>query len=220
MNVITKKVLYMQTIDRNSLEWDDLFTEVHDSVNDLITGVVRYNSRALHGDIHAGYSKAYMLLIRSIEKFEYEGYEFRSFYSRILKNGITDLIRKHNTNKMQVFFDHSLDYTVSPEDGDSFVTYERFKDQNVQTIDTYFEEDQPSIIELLQAFKEVKPIEAGVIELLITYHTDYYTKSDLTAALAAYYGSDTYTSTIQRRVSRAREYFEKFLIKKGYKLFV
>ncbi|MFP3427144.1 hypothetical protein, partial [Pseudoalteromonas sp. SIMBA_162] len=95
---------------------------------------------------------------------------------------------------------------------------DRYTDDNLKVTDTYMEAARIDLSKLLDAYWEVKPTEAEVIEVMLEYSAEGYQKKDLTLALANFYGSDKYTGAIQKRVSRVREDFKKFVIQNGYYL--
>lgn len=211
MNQLTTLVLEMQGTT-NKEKKDILFTDVYTCLQSTMEGIVNGYTYSLKGDAHAGYSIALEHLLKCVEVFNFEGYEFATFYKKTLRNKLVDLVRKTNADKVKhnTSYDVSLSMDAKDSDGYSFSVEDRFNDSALQVNDEYDTEDTTTLAWLLDQFHAVKPAEAEVLEILIQYSAEGYQKKDLTDALARHYGSEKYTGTIQKRVSRIRESFKKF----------
>lgn len=203
MNTTTAKVLKMQQIERTSMEWDFLFQDIYVDVVDMITTLTNSYEYQLKGDIAAAESEAGLLLIRTIERFKYQGYEFRSFYSRALHNKLRDMIRSAKAQK------NANNYgTIGPEI-DFLHTEERYE---------FLQELDGKLETIYEAYSVENPEHGQVLETMVKYSASFYNKSDLTGALATYYGEPTYNGTIQKRVSRIREAFRKYALDHGFEI--
>lgn len=211
MNQLTAKVLEMQgTTD--IYKKDFLFTDVYTGLQSTIEGIVNSYTYSLKGDFHTGYSMAMEVLEKCVKVFKYEGNEFSTMYKRSLRNAMVDLIRKVNTEKMKpnTSYEISLSSEAKDDDGSQYSIGDRLNAEGLQVKDTYDIEEHTSVTWLLDKFHSVRPAEAEVIEILVQYSAEGYQKKDLTDALAKHYGSEGYTGTIQKRVSRCRDAFKKF----------
>lgn len=218
MNELTKTVLELQKVKKGDYEWDCMYTYVYESLLPTTNRMVESFSQVLRGDIHEAHSAAMQQLMKCVESYKYEGYEFHTFYRKSLKNKLVDLSRKLTTKKMQhnTCYAVSLSMDVTDDKGSTYSILERLHDEALHTRDSYSTGEVGSLSQLLEDFSLVDKEKAEVLEILITYSAEGYSKRDMTNALAAYYGSDGYTGTIQRRVSRAREAFKKFALDNGY----
>jgi hypothetical protein len=219
MNQLTAKVLELQKLEVGSVERDLLFADIYESVKFTMEGIVNGYSFSLKGDVHEGLSEALNHLVNCCESFKYEGFEFLTFYKKTLKNKMIDLVRKLNAEKVRhnTSYDFSLSVDVQDGEGSTYSIEDRFQDESLQVNDSYnIEKEEVTLSSILDKFAEVKPFEAGVIEIMLKYSAEGYQKKDLTSALATYYGLDTYNSTVQKRVSRVRETFKKFAIDNGF----
>ena len=216
MNTLTNAVLTMQSMTPGSIERDDLFAFVYTELEPLTSLIVNQFDRSLNGDVHAAYSEAALVLLRSIDRFEYKTYEFKAFYSRSLKNRLIDLTR--STKAAANLFGNYQPLDQFTDEGNSSFSV-RLENAGIDALSHYdaYEEETGSSLDLLMGeFAAIYPIECRIVETLIDYSADCYSKKDQTAALAAIFGSDTYTGAIQRRVSRARSTFKLFLEDRGF----
>lgn len=221
MNELTKTVIELQKVEKGSHEWDTMYTYVYECLQGTINQMVSNFELALRGDIQEGHSIAMLQLIKCINTFKYEGYEFRTFYRKSLRNKLVDLTRTLMAKKMRhnTSYSVSLSTDVTDESGFSYPIMDRLQDISLRTYNRYNIEEAPSLSQLLDAFSEVDREKADILEILIKYSAEGNSKRDVTTALANYYGSNEYTGLIQRRVSRAREAFKKFACENGYEKF-
>jgi DNA-directed RNA polymerase specialized sigma24 family protein len=218
LNNLTQTVLILQTVEKDSYEWDLLFSQVYAGIEKLADRIVETYREALKGDLHHGYSEAHLLLIKSIETFVYRGYEFTTYYRRVLKNRLVDLKRTAAADKNKPHSDYSLDFTRRhPTLGYTYSVFDKVP-RLLQTVDTYHKDAIHNLDNLIDEYRIENPKEADVIDIFVTYAAEGYCKSDLTAALADHYGSAEYTGKIQRRVSRIRQAFKEFLLDRGISL--
>lgn len=211
-------VIELKQVEKDSYTWDCLFTDIYTCLHGELEAIVYYYERQLNGDVHSAYSEATLLLIRCIDNFEYKGFEFLSFYKKALHNKMIDEIRKINADKRKhnTSYEVSLSASLTDNEGNSYSLVDRGIDASLQAIDTYKEDDVIRLTTILDKYRCIKPIDTEVIEIMLKYSAEGYQKKDLTSALAEFYGSEKYTSTIQKRVSRVRENFKKFAIEYGY----
>jgi DNA-directed RNA polymerase specialized sigma24 family protein len=216
MNTLTNLVIKLQETEKGSVAWDSLFTEVYLEVQPSIESIVNGYSYSLRGDVHAGESEAINHLMISIDKFQYTGFEFLTFYKKTLRNKLIDLIRQMNKKSMKHNTSYDVSLSATVEEDASLLSADKMQDEALQTTDNYFSDSEESLTAILDEFTNEKPVEAGVIDTLITYSAEGYLKKDLTSALANYYEVEKYNGTVQKRVSRAREAFKKFCEEKGF----
>lgn len=203
MNTTTANVLKMQTIEKTSMEWESLFQEVYADMVDLISTLTQSYEYQLNGDIAAAESEAGLLLMHTIDRFDDQGYEFRSFYSRSLHNKLRDMVRTAKAKKNSHAYGtvgNEIDFIQHP---------------GMMMVEKNINEE---IDHLYGQYVRENPGHGHVLDLMLQYSAEGYSKSDLTAALIAYYGETTYTGTIQKRVSRIRESFRNYLADHGRKI--
>jgi len=202
MNTLTTKVLKMQQIERTSMEWDFLFQEVYAELMDLIKTLSYSYEYHLKGDMAAAESEAGLLLVSTIERFEYQGFEFKSFFKKSLHNRLRDMVSTAKAQK------NSIGYGTIGAEIDFIEAgrmYERVISDSDHTLDSVYD-----------AYALKNPDHGQVLEIMVKYSASFYNKSDLTDALAAHYGEATYNGTIQKRVSRIRESFRKYAAEHGF----
>lgn len=209
MNSTTAKVIAMKSLAKNSDTWNELFGDVYLDLHHGMTQCVESYRNGLRGDIQEGLSVANECLIHAIERFKYTGFEFSSYFSRVLKNKLTDVVRFYNTGKMRTYFDGSMDASFHVGDGEEREAQYQSVPESLRTVDTYSPFQGHSITDVLEDFRKVTK-DAVVIEIIFDYSLGECSKSDMTSKLAQHFGSETYTPAIQRRVSRIRASFRRF----------
>ena len=215
MKNVTELAKYVQANGKDCVEYDDLFNIIY---QDTILPKTMSFKLQLNGNIEEGIDEGVDLFIELLDKWEGKG-NFHTLYKTSFTNRLINLVNymKRNIRK------HNYSYDVSLSDN-SVVMY---KDQassspmietlNDSSLTTEFDVTtlENRVETLLEEFRKIKPEQADLLDILISTPHDY-TKSDFTDAVCVYYGVQKYTSTIQRRVSRAKESFENFLIKNNY----
>lgn len=216
MNTLTQSVITLQTLPTGSIEREDLFAYVYTELEPLTSMIVSQFDRSLNGDLHAAYSEAALVLVKAIDRFEYKQHEFKAFYSRSLKNRLIDMTRSTKATSNLFGNYQSLNPTQENDDCSFSVQMENAGVDALTHYDNYDHTETPQLDALMNHFSAAYPIDGNIIETLIDYSADCFSKKDQTAALAALFGSDTYTMAIQKRVSRARNTFRVFLDDHGY----
>jgi hypothetical protein len=212
-------VLALQTVEKDSYEWDLLFSQIYAGIAKTIEITVTSYRQALKGDLHHGFSEAQLLLLKSVKTFVFQGYEFSAYYVRALRNRLIDLKRSAAADKNKPHFDLSLDYmALNRPNGREYHLHDYLALKPLHCTDSYHNDELPNLDGLIEEYGTDHPQAVGVIDLLITYAAEGFSKSELTAALAAYYGSAEYDGKIQRRVSRIRQSFKEFLLDRGLSL--
>lgn len=201
MNTTTTNVLKLQQIERTSYEWDMLFQDVYADVMGLIKNLLISYEFNLKGDLAAAESEAGLLLVHAIDRFKYTGFEFKAFFSKALHNKLRDMVRTAKTQK------NMLGYGTIGLEIDFLQAGGKFDEVFKRSLDDVYEE-----------YARNNPEHGEVLDLMVKYSAPFYSKAELTDALAAYYGEATYTGTIQKRVSRIRESFRKFAAEHGYSM--
>lgn len=209
MNSTTKSVIALQGMTTGTDAWTELFGEVYMDLYSGMTKCVESFRTGLRGDIQEGLSVANEVLLVAIQKFSYKGYEFSSFFSRVLKNKLTDTVRHYNSDKMRPYFENSLDRKRRTDEFDYMDNDKLPTDASLLTTDSYHIFEGVTVSDVLADYHQITE-DAKVIEIVFEYTLGQYGKSDMTTKLANHFGSDTYTPAIQRRVSRIRANFRRF----------
>ncbi|MFD9628608.1 hypothetical protein [Peribacillus muralis] len=219
MNQLTNSVLKLQDMKKGTEAWDTLFSEVFLGVQSAAETIVNSYAYSLKGDVDSGFSLAMEHIEVCTEKFNYQGFEFLTFYKKTLNNKLIDLVRATNAEKVRhmTSYEVSLSATVT-EEGGSFGVEDRFTDSALQTNDSYdLDADTLSISSLLEEYAAAKPKEAELVHISMMYSSSNgYKKQDLGQAIADFFGEEEYTNTLQQRMSRATKRFKKFASEQGY----
>jgi RNA polymerase sigma factor (sigma-70 family) len=218
MEKLTQLVIKLQGMGQDNPEREVLFTHVYNGLQNVIESTVESFKYSLKGDVHEGYSEALEVLMKAVNTFKYEGYEFKTYYKRLLRNRLIDLVRSLNAEKVRhnTSYNISINAEIEDDEGASFTSEERLYNEALMMHDEYLVEKEITFEEVLQRFEKECPEEYAVIDIMIQYSAEFYSKKDTTSALAKHYGSDKYTGAIQKRVSRIRESLKRFGIKQGY----
>lgn len=217
MKNVNQLVLTVQAEGNESFAWVELFETV---MKETIEPKADSFQRQLKGDVQEGISEGYKLLMDLVGSWDGTG-NFHSLFKTSYENRLKNLVkhigrnkRKHNTS-----YDLSLSETIDSnfDGGNDMTVIDRVFDKALYTEFDITEKDTPSLYELLDAFAYNKPEQAGVINVMLGFDSDMK-QSDKTNAYCEYFGVQTYTSAVQKKVSRAREAFKKFLTQNNYSL--
>lgn len=184
-----------------------------DLVSELMTSTIKPKvdsySKQLKGDTDAGTSEAYKLLISLVQDWTGEG-NFLTLYKFSLDNRLKNLIEYLAKNKRK----HNTSYDISLSESKS-----RYLDNTSQnnmpydsSLITYFDitdEKTSKLEELLTEFEEQYPKQADLVNIML-HKADDETKATEINRYKNYFGVDTYTPALQKRVSRARQAFKKY----------
>ncbi|MCS0827446.1 hypothetical protein NX029_26380 [Cytobacillus firmus] len=214
MNSLTQNVLNLQNLEKGTYKYDLVFSEIFFGVQPAMNAIVNSFATSLRGDVQAGESLAMEHIVTCCDKFQYKGYEFLTFYKKTLHNKMVDLVRSITADKMKHNTSYDISLSVGGQDG--LTEEDRFQDAALQVQDTYNEESVLSIGTLLDEYAKVKPVEADLVGLQMTFSAEGYKKQDLSNAIAAYFGEEEYSNKLQARFSRAIKNFKKFASDKGY----
>lgn len=177
--------------------------------------------KQLKGDVAKAVSEGYELLMKLIYKWEGTGSFhtlYKTSYTNLLKNEVKATSaqkRKHNTS-----YEVSLSETIpSPYTSATELTMiDALYAESLYTEFDVTEINEDNQVEvLLEQFREKKPEQADLIDIMLNL-SDNPAKSELTDAVCNYYGTQKYTGVIQKRVSRAKESFYKFISQNNYTL--
>lgn len=192
---------------------ENLYTDLYLGLQSVISCTVNRYYKAFNGDIAEGESIALDCIMQAVEKFQYTGSEFATFYSHILENKLRDKVRslRANKNRHNTSYEVSLSADYEGDEGKLVPLIERLDDNTLRVVDTYnIGAMAATVSDILDTYGKEYPENAEVLEILITHEK----KSEMTAAVAAYYGQEKYNGTIQKRVSRVREHFTKYMTAK------
>jgi hypothetical protein len=214
MKNVNELVLKVQAEGKESFAWVDLFETINKQTIEPKTNSF---SSQLKGDVQTGISEGWELLMDLVKKWDGTG-NFHSLFKTSFDNRLKNLVkhvgrnkRKHNTS-----YQVSLSESANAESGESSPILEVTTEAKLHSsFDVVEDMDKPSFDSLLDAFSEKYPEKGGIIDIMVAFPDDSH-QAEKTEAFAKFYGSDTYTSAIQRRVSRVRESFDKFLENNGY----
>lgn len=214
MKNVNQLVLAVQSEGFESVAFYDLYNIINSETIEPKANSFRLQ---LKGQVDCAISDGYDLLFDLTQKWNGTG-NFHSLFKTAYTNRLKNMVkyvnrkkRKHETN-----YDMSLsDFVKGPDEPSSIleVASERQLHCHVN-YDASFNEVH-SLETLIEMFAEAHPTEAGVINLMIMFTPDT-PQAEKTRAYCDYYGVQTYTSVIQKRVSRSREAFKKFLLKNDY----
>lgn len=205
--------LQVQAQGTESLAFVELFELVD---RETIQPKVRTYSKQLKGDMAEGISIGYMLLTEMVMNWKGEGSFHRVFtvaYTNRLNNLVRDLgrdVRKHNTS-----YEVSLSYALDEkEENDSYeVSYGSVLETSFDVTDKV--DQEPTLEELLHSFSLKYPERYDLIVIMLGF-TEEDNQATRTQAFKDYFCTQTYTSVLQKRVSRARTSFFKHLQDAGY----
>lgn len=214
MNSLTQNVLNLQNLEKGTYKYDLVFSEIFFGVQPAMNAIVNSFATSLRGDVQAGESLAMEHIVTCCDKFQYKGYEFLTFYKKTLHNKMVDLVRSITADKMKHNTSYAISLSVGGQDG--LTEEDRFHDEALQVTDIYREGLTLSIETILDEYAAVKPVEADLVNLQITYSAEGYKQQDLSKAIAEYFGEETYSNKLQARFSRAIKNFKKYADEKGY----
>ncbi len=209
----TVKVIQSQgTAGKESFEFSELFMLFN---NKYIEPKAKSFERQLKGDVADGISAGFELLTELVDTWDGTG-SFTALFNKSFRNRLINLVeskkakkRSHNTN-----YDFSIDYPE--QETEQPASRDIFEDPKLHTTFDITDSSQPSLLGLLDKFKEKNPEQGGVIDVMIDFHPDMK-KYEKTKLLCEYYGVEEYTP-IQKKVSRAKKAFEKFLQQNHFSL--
>jgi hypothetical protein len=214
MKNVNQLVMAVQSEGTESFAFVELFEVIS---TETINPKAESYSRQLKGDVESGVSEGYKLLMELVETWDGTG-SFHSLFKTSFDNRLKNLVkfigrnkRKHNTS-----YDVSLSGSVE-RDGEASPIMEVIDDASLQsTFD--ITEEKGKLFTLLDMFSENHPEKGAVCEILMAYPKGSSQK-EKTKALCNHYGIavEEY-ETIQKKVSRSREAFKKFLHKNSYSL--
>jgi hypothetical protein len=212
MKNVNQLVKTVQAEGNESFAYVELFETL--SAETIVPKSESY-SRQLKGDVDAGISEGYKLIMELVKSWDGTG-SFHSLFKTSFDNRLKNLVkhigrqkRKHNTS-----YDVSLSGSVE-RDGEASPILEVIDDSSLHsTFDVT--EDKGLLESVFAQFAEKYPEQAAVCEILGSFPDDGKQK-EKTEALCNYYGIpvDQY-KTVQKKVSRSREAFKKFLVKSNY----
>jgi hypothetical protein len=175
--------------------------------------------KQLKGNTDEAISEGYKLMMELVHTWDGSGNFhtlFKTSYTNRLKNLIKHIgrnKRKHNTS-----YDISLSESVASvlSMGEASPIIETLYDASlVSTFD--ITEEKTKLEKLIEMFGVKYPEQADVINIMIGFNDDMV-QMEKTNAYCEYFGVQSYTSAIQKRVSRSREAFKNFLTKNNYNL--
>lgn len=210
MKNVNELVLKVKEEGTESYAFVELFSIIK---TETIEPKAKSFSKQLKGDVASAISMGVTLITELIESWNGTG-NFHTLFKTSFDNRLKNLVayqvrkkRRHNTS-----YDLSLSESTE-QDGESSPILEVIDDRSLQTS---FEvtDKKLSLSELMDKFKAENPEKGGVIEILSLFG-DEDKQSDRTKALCDFYGVTDYKK-IQKRVSRSREAFAKFLHKHDY----
>lgn len=215
MKNVNQLVLDVQTEGKEGMAFVELFQTI---MNETIEPKAQSYSRQLKGDIAEAIDAGIDLLTELVDTWNGTG-NFNTLFSVSYNNRLKNLVkylgrnkRKHNTS-----YDVSLSETTDVGEGASHILEVIDDEQLHTTFDITADEEQALLTDLLEEYEVKKPKTAGLIRIMLSFSDD--TKiSTKTQAYCDYFGESEYTQAIQKRVSRARESFYKFLVKNNYNL--
>lgn len=218
MKNVNELVKKLQATKKGTDEWEYLFTDLFNIINtETIEPKAESFERQLRGDISAGISEGYMLLQELVETWNGTG-NFHSLFKISFENRLKNLVKFITRNKRKHNTAYDVSLSASAErDGEASPIIEVIDDVRCHI---YFDvtdkvDGVPTLDELIDMFTEEYPEQAGIINIMISFSYDTK-KSEITRAFCEYFGVQKYTPVIQKRVSRSREAFKKFLIKHNY----
>src|SRR5699024_1998205 len=100
------------------------------------------------------------------------------------------------------------------KDGESSPMIEVLDDESLRTSFDITEAETP-LETLIEEYAEKNPKKAGIINIMLNFSDDTK-QSEKTHAYCEYFGVQEYTTVIQKRVSRVRQSFKKFLENNNY----
>lgn len=212
MKNVNQLVLNVQALGTEGVDFLELFNIIN---KETIEPKAKSYILPLKGDLAEAYSQGYELLVTLCEKWNGTG-NFHTLYKKSYSNLLINLktytgrnVRKHNTS-------YQISLSEGGVTGDEYSpVLETLYDESLVTY-IKEEEETVSLESLIVKFGEVNPEKAGIIEIMVMF-TPETPQSEKTRAYCEYFGVQEYTK-IQKRISRARESFYKFLKANDYSL--
>jgi len=207
--MINKLATQIQAEGTESIAFYELFNIIN---HRTIEPKVRSYKLQLKGDIDAGISEAYKVLMKALKKWNGSG-SFHTYYKTSLDNSLRNLVKKihrkkrsHNTN-----YDISLSETsAGEEETENILEVAKEKELQVSAFD--ITDEAVTTGQAIALFAQEKPEQAEIIAILFDNCDEK--KHVVIEALADYFGItvDQYTNSLyQKRVSRSREAFRTFI---------
>ncbi|MDF2010249.1 hypothetical protein [Priestia megaterium] len=213
MKNVNQLVLEVQAEGKDGLAFVELFEVM---MSEVIEPKAKSYSRQLKGDVSEAISEGTALLIELVDVWNGTG-KFSTFFTASFNNRIRNLVkymnrdkRKHNTS-----YDLSLSETCNNGGENSPIIEVIDAEELHTTFDITEDNDTETLLDLLEEYEVKKPKTAGLIRIMISFPNNARL-SEKTQAYANYFGQEEYNTVIQKRVSRARESFQKFLLKNNY----
>ena len=196
------------------------FMELFETLNkETIEPKAKSFSRQLKGDEAEAHSEGYTLMMELVESWDGTG-NFHTLFKSSYENRLKNLIKYIGRNKRK----HNTSYNLSLSDTTNNVMEGDEMSPHIETLNhpdlitTFDITDEHGQLEaLLGLFGETNPEQAGLIEIMTTFG-QATPQADKTNAYCNYFGVQEYSQVIQKRVSRARESFKKFLTKNDFQL--
>lgn len=214
MKNVNELVRTVQAEGNESFAWVELFEVIN---AETIEPKSKSFSSQLKGDVDKGISEGYKLLMELTESWDGTG-NFHTLFKTSFNNRLLNQVKEIGRNKRK----HNTSYDVSlsestKSEGEKSPILEVIGDPSLQTSFNIEESNKTKLETMFDKYAEKHPEQAGVIEIMLGFGWDAK-QSDKTEAYCKYYGVDTYSSAIQKRVSRVRDSFYKFLDNNGYEL--
>lgn len=215
MKNVNELVLTVQAEGKESYAYVELFDVISSETINPKTASFRLQ---LKGQIEEAISEGYALLMELVNSWDGTG-NFHSLYKTSFNNRLLNLVKymKREKRTQDVNYSVSLSETAKAESGESSPMLEVATDDKLQTsVDFLKFESEPTIESMIAKFGENNPEQAGVIELMTNFSDDMK-QVEKSKAFCVYFGVQTYTE-IQKKVSRSREAFYKFLKQNDFQL--
>ncbi len=211
MKNVNELVQAVRTEGKESMEYAELFTTV---MTETIEPKAESFGKQLKGDVASGIDEGIKLFMELVDTWNGTGNFhslFKTAYANRLKNHVKYLNRdkrKHNTS-----YDISLSGVVEGTYSESSVTEVIVDD----TLNTSFDitEEKGTLEKLIDAFSLHNKEQGDLINIMLSFPEDAKT-SDYTKAYIEYFGVQVYAGVPQKKVSRAKNDFKKFLQKNNY----
>jgi len=214
MKNVNQLVLTVQAEGLESMAFIELFNIINKE-----TIVPKANSFRLQlkGNVESAISEGYELLADLTTSWNGSG-NFHSLFKTAYTNRLKNMVKYVNRNKRrhETNYDVSVSETVATNEEPAPILEVATESQLQIVVDYDASFNGKPTLELLIAdFQHAYPEQAGVINLMLGFTPDT-AQVDKTRAYCEYFGTQTYTSAIQKKVSRSREAFKNFLIDNNY----
>ncbi|MEW9502367.1 hypothetical protein [Jeotgalibacillus marinus] len=176
-------------------------------------------SRQLKGDVAEGYHEGYVLLMELVHSWNGTG-NFHRLYKLSFTNRLRNLVKYigRDVRKLNTSYEISLSENAKRGDSSSSNILDVALDKALHVSEeSCGYGDEVSLSDVIESFADRYPEQYKIISIMEKF-TPETNRDEKTKAYLDHFYAKEYTSAIQKRVSRSRSKFQKFLVESGYEI--